>query len=128
MERPVILIVDDEPYTADALRRLFRLEPVNVEVANSGDEAKPLLEQHPISLAIVDYFMPGITGIELINWIKENHPGVTCFLLSGQANIQSILLSMEQKNIERTFTKPWNNEEMLQAALAVLKDKGAFPV
>ena len=64
---PVVLLVDDEVRSQDAMRRTLD-EDFTVFTASSADEARGLLERQPVSVILCDQRMPGVTGV---NFLKE---------------------------------------------------------
>jgi DNA-binding NtrC family response regulator len=66
-----ILVVDDEQGVRLTIRRALEKEGYSVVEASSGQEALSILDKKGISLAIVDYRMPGMNGVELIEKIRK---------------------------------------------------------
>ncbi len=81
-----ILLVDDQ---RDILRLLHStletLKNPELEImeAPSGEEALLSAGRHPIDLLVTDYFLPGMSGIELMHKIRIRHPNVKVILISG---------------------------------------------
>ena len=67
-----ILSVDDEPKVLSSLRRTLESEGFEVLLALSGEDALRILEKEVCDIALVDYKMPEMNGIELVRKIKEN--------------------------------------------------------
>ncbi|MFJ7936268.1 response regulator transcription factor [Sporosarcina sp. NPDC096371] len=67
-----ILIADDEPQMVKILSAYFKKEGFNVLTANDGQEALDIFESTKIELAILDWMMPKIDGIEVCTYIKDN--------------------------------------------------------
>jgi len=70
--RDTILIVDDEDALRDVLRRTLEGEGCGVLTARDGTEGLEILQAHPesISVVILDWVMPQMSGIELLRWMK----------------------------------------------------------
>jgi CheY-like chemotaxis protein len=85
--KAVILCVDDEDNPL-VLRKLV-LEKAGYEVAtaHSGDEALQVMDTRPIDLVVSDHLMPGLTGVELAQVIKNRHPKTPIILISGVNDI-----------------------------------------
>ncbi len=87
MEREAfqILVVDDEPVTRVRVRSaLEEFGYSDVREAADGLEAQAVLEKHPdVDLVITDILMPGLDGIELLQWGREHVPSPEWILLSG---------------------------------------------
>ncbi len=120
-----ILIVDDEVEIARALRRLLRRE-FNVELAHSGAEALQKLEQMPVDLVLSDFRMPNMSGAQLMSEIKNRWPTTARVILSGYADIESMLASVNEGEVCRFLRKPWNDDELLVTLRSVLEGHDAI--
>jgi Signal transduction histidine kinase len=109
MTKHTILCVDDEIDNVDALERLFR-KKFTVLKATSGKEALVLLDQHPepIALIITDQRMPEMTGVEFLQRTLESHPETVRILLTGYTDLESVITAVNQGQIYRYLTKPWD--------------------
>jgi YesN/AraC family two-component response regulator len=83
-----ILIVDDEPRVAFFLSKA--LEHVNkdfeIEIAHSGEEAIEMLKKTPTDLLVTDLKMPGMSGIELMGWVRTSCPMTRTILITAYGN------------------------------------------
>ena len=66
-----ILVVDDEPIVGRALQRAFSNAGHSVKIAASGDEALEIWPQQSFDLVLLDVFMPGFTGPQVLAKLKE---------------------------------------------------------
>ncbi|MBC3504461.1 response regulator [Pseudomonas sp. SWRI59] len=112
-EKAVVLLVDDEASILNSLRRLLRGQPYDVLLAESGAQALELLEQHPVNLVISDARMPGMDGATLLAQVHQRFPGTLRILLTGYADMATITKAINDGQIHRYISKPWNDEEML---------------
>ena len=68
-----ILVVDDEEDIRDSVKTLFESEGFRVETASNGLEASKILKGNAdFDLILIDFFMPGISGRELLKKIRED--------------------------------------------------------
>lgn len=102
-----ILCVDDEPDNVDALERLFRRK-YRVLKATSGEDAIELLVQNPVAAIITDQRMPGMTGVELLERSLDLRPDAIRILLTGYADIESVVSAINSGRVYRYVTKPWD--------------------
>ncbi len=109
MPKPTILCVDDEIDNVEALERLFR-KKYSVLKAVSAKEALSILDKHPepIALVITDQRMPEMTGVELLEQVLKSHPETVRILLTGYTDLESVILAVNQGQIYRYLTKPWD--------------------
>jgi response regulator RpfG family c-di-GMP phosphodiesterase len=111
--RPKVLLVDDEESILNSLRRLLRSQPYDVILASSGAQALEVMAQQPIDLVMTDARMPGMDGATLLAEIHRRHPSTTRILLTGYADLTMIIKAINEGQIHRYISKPWNDEEML---------------
>lgn len=113
-----VLVVDDEPNIVSALRRLLRANGYRVQTAPGGHEALALLEQAPVDLIISDMRMPEMNGAEFLRRSRTLVPEAVRILLTGYADIGSTIAAVNDGEIFRYISKPWNDESLL----ATLRD------
>jgi two-component system, OmpR family, phosphate regulon response regulator PhoB len=114
-----ILAVDDEPEALDVLRALFMVEGYEFLQAADCAQALALITERQPDLLIVDYMMPGMSGLELCEYLRAE---------AGTADIPIIMYSAYtipdrywQKGLyERAFTKPADHEELLREVHSLL--------
>lgn len=116
MSKHTILCVDDEIDNVEALERLFRRK-YTVLKATSGKEALQILDQHPepVSLIITDQRMPEMTGVELLEQSIKTHPETVRILLTGYTDLESVISAVNQGQIYRYLTKPWDQNDLSHA-------------
>jgi len=82
--KPTVLVAEDSPEIQRYLRRLLELDGYRVEVASSGEEALQLMGAgSAASLAVLDWQMPGIDGLETLQRLRELRPGLKVIMCSG---------------------------------------------
>ena len=82
----VVLVVEDEPEVRSYLEKTLRCEGYEVEIAQDGDEALSVLEKCPaIRAVLLDVFIPGIDGIQLLRQIRRSSPDLAVIMISGTA-------------------------------------------
>lgn len=109
---PAILCVDDEPNILSALRRLFRAQGYRVHVADSAQAGIELLEREAVDLVISDMRMPGMNGADFLEIVRARWPGALRLLLTGYADVDSILGAINRGEIYRYVTKPWDDSDL----------------
>lgn len=112
MMTPTILCVDDEPHVLHALKRALRHEPYRLLTAASGSEGLSLLDQHTVQVVLSDQRMPKMLGTEFLNQVKSNYPEVIRMILTGYADVPSILDAVNRCEIYRFITKPWDETQL----------------
>ncbi len=114
--RHTILVVDDEPAQRQFLRAVLERE-YQVSSAASGEEARKLLQNRGFDLVISDQRMPGMSGLELLAWIREHQPEVPVVLLTAFGSIDSAVEAMKM-GAEDYLTKPVESPDQLRLVVA----------
>jgi two-component system, sensor histidine kinase and response regulator len=87
--RPALLIVDDEAGPRESLKIIFE-DDYEVVVAEGGHQALELLKQHAVNAAVLDIRMGAMSGIELLNRIKQHDPDVGVIMLTAFEELETI--------------------------------------
>jgi thioredoxin reductase (NADPH) len=119
VNKPAILIVDDDPQVLAAVRRDLRSkyrESYTVLSANSGDEALATareLKSRGDSLAMLlsDQRMPGMLGTEVIARSREIYPLARRVLLTAYSDIDAAIKAINDARLDHYLSKPWDPPE-----------------
>jgi diguanylate cyclase (GGDEF)-like protein len=110
--RRSLLIVDDEPYILPTLVAL--LSPYyDVITADSADSAEIVFRRRKIELILTDQKMPRRTGIQLLEWVRENSPQTVRLLMTGYAELEDAVEAINRGHVYYYLLKPWRTEELL---------------
>lgn len=119
-----ILLVDDEPSILKSLRRVLSLVPctydnaifkLQVDMAASGAEALDKLQHAAFDLIVSDYRMPEMDGVTFLKQARLIQPDAARIILSGYADLNSVLSAINEAQIVRFLSKPWNDYELVSA-------------
>jgi DNA-binding NtrC family response regulator len=121
MKDATVLFVDDEPNVLSALRRTLRNEPYRVLLAQGPDEALDVLKKEEVDILVSDHLMPGMDGLTFLRLVKMLYPRVVRIILTGHANLDMAIGAINDGEVLRFFTKPWNDVE-LRASLQQVVD------
>lgn len=110
---PVLLFVDDEPGILSALRRLFRPHGYQIFIAEGGAAGLEILEKEHVDLVVSDMRMPEMDGATFLKEVRSRWPAVTRILLTGYADITSTVAAINQGEIYRYISKPWDDNEIV---------------
>jgi two-component system nitrogen regulation response regulator NtrX len=88
-EKPLILVVDDEPDIRELIKDILEDEGYQVTVASNGDEARNALAAQSPSLILLDIWMPDIDGISLLKEFKQQDNDLTIVMMSGHGTIET---------------------------------------
>lgn len=95
-----VLLVDDERDFIEILSQRLESRGLKVKAATSGKEALAMIKDQNIDVAVVDFAMPGINGIETLKQIKEKRSDIEVIMLTGHGTIQSGIEAMKHGAID----------------------------
>jgi DNA-binding NtrC family response regulator len=81
-----IIAVDDDAAVRSFLPRVFAFFGFSSRVVESGADAITLMGEHTYDIALVDFRMPNMNGLELSRWIIEHHPNTAIIIMTGHAS------------------------------------------
>ncbi|MEO8151096.1 MAG: hybrid sensor histidine kinase/response regulator [Bacteroidia bacterium] len=105
-----VLYVDDEENNLISFRAYFRKD-YEVYTASSAAEALRLLDSIDMQIIVSDQRMPHITGIEFLERTIVKHPDSIRLLITGQADIDTVIAAINQGQISKYLQKPWDWEK-----------------
>ncbi|WP_299022909.1 sigma-54 dependent transcriptional regulator [uncultured Tepidimonas sp.] len=117
---PTVLIVDDEQRSQEALRRTLE-DDFTVITASSADDARCLLEEHPVHVILCDQRMPGQTGVQFLREVRERWPDVVRIIISGYADSEEIIAGVNEAGIHRYILKPWLPDHLLESVRSAVE-------
>ncbi len=115
-----ILLVDDESSVLNALRRELK-DHYEVETFDSPVDALKHCRDNAFDLVISDYKMPEMNGLEFLKQFGQMQPDASRMVLSGEADIDALIRTINETHIYRFVAKPWERADLLsniQQALA----------
>lgn len=124
-----VLCVDDEPNILRALSWLLRKD-FTVVTAASAREGLELIRKGDFDVVISDQRMPEMSGVDFLNQVRELTPRAMRILLTGYSDLQAVLRSVNESEIFRFVTKPWDvNElpEIVAQAAGIARRQGHAP-
>jgi two-component system, NtrC family, response regulator HupR/HoxA len=112
VERPTVLIVDDEPRVLDALEAILAADFLVVR-ASGGDEALAVLQRQAVAVILTDHRMPGMTGVELLRRSQDIAPDAIRIVLTAYTDVDSLMEAINTGRIYHFIAKPWDPNELL---------------
>lgn len=118
MSKLPILVVDDDPETCALMASLLSARGYQVDVAQNGRTALQLVEQKRYGIAIINYQMPGMNGVDLFRRMRLARPELACVFLTGRMTVDVVYPAIEA-GVLRVFSKPTDFQQLLP----ILKDR-----
>ncbi|MHB8876642.1 MAG: response regulator [Myxococcaceae bacterium] len=107
-----ILVVDDEKMIRFVMGRTLRKEGYVVFAASSATEGLAVLAREKVDLVISDHLMLDMTGLEFLKIVRDRYPGCIRVMLTGHADVDVAVEAINQGEIYRLLTKPWDDGEL----------------
>lgn len=114
-----LLIVDDQQVIRELLEMTFDGPEWDVTTLASAEEAMAAIERAPYDIYICDKNLPGISGVELIQWVRERDSIAGILLITGFSSISSALDTLHE-GIDAYIEKPFDVDEIVAAAFTAL--------
>lgn len=115
MNKPRILLVDDEPSITATLAIALRKEPWEIVTATGGEAGLQLLQQRAASVVISDERMPGMSGADFLTCVAKRWPLTIRMMLTGQATLHDAMKAVNDGGIWRFFLKPTDPADLKQS-------------
>jgi two-component system response regulator HupR/HoxA len=106
-----VLLLDDEEAILESLE-LTLGDDYRVFTARTGAEGLEILEREDVAVVISDQVMPGMSGVEFLERVKERRPGTIRMMLTGYADLGSLTRAINQGQIYRYVPKPWEPDDL----------------
>lgn len=107
-----ILLVDDEKEYLDVIKLILESNQFKVQTANSGQDALKKLKKESFDLVITDLIMPNMTGLELLEKIKEDFSDTEVIIFTGYGSVQNAVDAMK-KGAFSYFIKSHDPDELI---------------
>ncbi len=108
---PPILCVDDNEAHLELFVRSFEAH-YDIHPARSALEAIEVLRQREIRLILSDQRMPGMTGVQLFEAIRDEYPDPVRLILTSYSDVDAIIKAINLGQIYRFINKPWDEKEL----------------
>src|SRR5215475_5463441 len=112
MESMRVLIVEDEPYIAEAIRDGLSLEAMAADIADDGDTALELLSINAYDIAVLDRDIPGPSGDEIAERIVASGSGMPIVMLTAADRLDDKATGFEL-GADDYLTKPFELRELV---------------
>ncbi len=113
MTTPTILLIDDEPLLLNSLERLLEDDFLVLKTTQQA-RAIELAQKYQPVVVISDQRMPGMLGHQLLECVKQVSPKTVRILLTGYADLEATVGSMNYSEVFRYISKPWKADKLLE--------------
>ncbi len=111
-KRGTVLVVDDEQVMREILEALLRPAGYSVRLAENGERGIRIVDREPVDLAVVDVMLPDMSGLKVLERIKEIDPEISVIMLTAYASVNTAVASLKLGAFDYV-NKPFRNDEVL---------------
>ena len=120
--RERVLVVDDDDDIRELLTLTLRHEGWTVTAARSGAEALDALRQHGPAVALVDFQLPDMNGLELIQLARAADPDLACIAVTGQGS-EHVAVEIMKAGAVDYLVKPFEPQVIAAAVRRAIEDR-----
>jgi signal transduction histidine kinase len=113
LENTRLLLVDDETDFRSPLKKRLQKRGFTILEAGNGDECQAIMRKEMVDVVVLDVKMPGMSGIEVLEWIRENYQNTETILLTGHACASDGVEGIKKGAFDY-LTKPVEFEHLVQ--------------
>lgn len=102
-----ILFIDDDPLVLEALKRALRQMPWRSTFLSDPEQALAVVDSDEIAVVVTDNSMPGLTGLQVLEQLRQKKPQVRRVLLTGDVERPPVVAAIADGLVECCLPKPW---------------------
>ena len=114
-----ILITDDDRGVREALGEIVESKGFRPVLATNGEEAVEIVQHEPVHLALLDYQMPRLTGLETLQLVRQIHALLPAILITADAT-REVMRQALQAHVFSVVPKPVNPHLVLNLVIRAL--------
>ena len=114
------MVIDDDKMILMILKQTLSKEGYRVLAVASGEEGIALLATSHVDLVLTDYLMPGMSGIEVLNIIRQNQPLLPIIILTGHGDVALTIKAIQLGAVD-FIEKPIHSRELLEVIKRTLE-------
>jgi diguanylate cyclase (GGDEF)-like protein len=124
MEKPRILIIDDDTGLRKTLSDILKVKGYDSLVAGNGADGLTLLTEQAVDLVLIDLGLPDMSGLEVLDRVKTDHPAVAAIVLTGNATLDSAIEATNRGAFSFVL-KPYDVDNLLLLARRAIEKQQA---
>ena len=123
MENFRLLLIDDEEELVSTLVERLAMRGIEAEYAMSGTAAFKLLEQKKFDVVLLDYKLPGMSGLLVMEEINKRYPHIKVLLITGAGSLEDEITRFTKLRSDEVLLKPIDIEALIETVKKSLKEK-----
>jgi DNA-binding response OmpR family regulator len=119
-----ILVVEDDEHLNGVIARGLKEEGYAVDAAFDGEDGKFLAEVNPYDLIVLDWMLPGLTGVEVCDYLRRKGFATPILMLTAKGTVADRVAGLDS-GADDYLTKPFAFDELLARLRALLRRQSA---
>lgn len=107
-----ILVCDDEENIRNLMKRFLALEGIDSDTAENGFSAQRMLRENPYDAMLLDLRMPGLSGLDVIKWMREEGFRIPVIMISAHGDVTDAVSALKQ-GAQDYIVKPFDPEALV---------------
>lgn len=116
-----ILLVDDDVDYIEVTAFFLKSKGYNVDIATSGEEGIEKVKQGNVHIVLLDYYMPGLTGEDVINKVREFNKEIIIIMQTGFSGQQPPAETLQRLNIQNYHDKSDGADKLLLQVMSAIR-------
>lgn len=121
MDKFRILLIDDEEELVSTLVERLEMRAIDAEYVMSGPDALRRLNEKKFDAALLDYKLPGMSGLEVLRRIEEQFPHVKVLLITGAGSVEGKEEEIPEDKASDVLLKPIDIEVLIEKLKEAIK-------
>jgi len=117
-----IIVADDEPNLLSSIGAFLKAESIDAALSPDGAKAKALLSEESFDAAVLDIRMPGLDGISLLRWIKDEGLTLPVIMMSAHGDVRDAVEAMRLGAVDY-LVKPFDPDELAIRLRKAVRDR-----
>lgn len=109
--QPSILVIDDEQRIRDGCSKILKKERCLVDTAENGNAGLKMIADRHYDIVLTDLMMPGISGMEVVNKVREKHTDTVVIVITGFATLEHSIEAMKNGAFD-FIPKPFTPDQL----------------
>src|SRR5262245_20378335 len=122
-----VLLVEDYNPSREVYHKVLDAAGYRVIDAADGEVALDMLNSEPVDVLLTDVFLPGMSGIELLERARKLRPDLRAIVMTGQKPGEAVMGALRHRACE-ILSKPFHTEELIEAVRSAMSSEIAFQV
>ncbi len=118
-----ILLADEDTKVVRALTRLLNLYGFDIVSTTNINEISKLALNENVDAVVTEFFFQGGDVSKELEIIRHDNPYIALIILTGTMDVEAVSEVFNENLIDRLFTKPWNDDSLIQAIKGAIKEK-----